>query len=67
MPDKLEFWKDKLMKIVCIVLNVMAFGFCVAGFLGHSAAWAAAAVSFFAGSMVVVGRRNKKDTEDETK
>lgn len=48
------------MKILYIVLYVMAIGFCIAGFLGHSAAWAAAAVSFFAGSMVIIGQQKRK-------
>ena len=50
------------MKIACFVLFGAAIVFCALGVSGHKAAWAAAALCFFAAIMVIVGRhRNKKD------
>lgn len=40
---------NKLIRfLLCIVLLVMGIAFCIAAFLGHRAAYSAAAVCFFA-------------------
>ena len=52
------------MKIISLVLYVVAIGFCVLGFIGHSAARAAAALSFFAATMIIVGQQKNKRTKD---
>lgn len=51
------------MKILSLVLYAAAIGFCVWGLIGHSAAWAAAALSIFAATMIIVGQ--KKDGESD--
>lgn len=50
--------------IISVVLYVAAVDFCVLGFTGHSAAWAAAALSFFAATMIVVGQQKNKGTKN---
>lgn len=51
------------MKIIRVVLYVAAVGFCVLGVIGHSASWVAAALSFFAATMIVVGQQKNKGTK----
>lgn len=48
------------MKILYWVLFIVAVCFCVVGFMGHTAAWGAAALSFFAATMIIVGQRKNK-------
>ena len=48
------------MKLLCFALFIAAIIFCALGFGGHSAAWAAAALCFFAAIMMIVGQRKKK-------
>lgn len=55
------------MKIISVVLYVAAVGFCVLGFIGHSAAWAAAALSFFTATMMIVGQQKDKRAKTEIK
>ncbi len=55
------------MKIISVMLYVAAVGFCVLGLIGHSAAWAAAALSFFAATMMMVGRQKDKRAKTEIK
>lgn len=45
------------MKGFSIVLFILGTCFCVAGFLGHTTAWAGAALSFFAAVMILAGRQ----------
>ena len=52
------------MKLISLLLYAAAIGFCVVSLLGHSGAWAAAALLFFAGSMVLIGQRKKPDRND---
>lgn len=47
------------MKILYGVLLTVGLCFCAEGAVGH-AAWAAAALCFFAATMVAVGQRNKR-------
>ena len=47
------------MKIICVALYIVALCACVAGFMGHSPAWVAAALSFFAATMVIIQQKNK--------
>ena len=54
-----------IMKILYCVLFLAAVCFCIIGFMGHTAAWGAAALSFFAATMIVVGQRNNKDGKKE--
>lgn len=49
------------MKTVGLLFYVIGICFCIAGFFGHSGAWVAAALSFFAATMMVVGQRKNKD------
>lgn len=55
------------MKIISVVLYVAAAGFCVLGFIGHSVAWSAAAMNFFAATMMRVGRQKDKRAKTEIK
>lgn len=48
------------MKVFYGVLLTVGLCFCAAGAVGHTAAWAAAALCFFAATMVAVGQRNKR-------
>ena len=48
------------LKILYWVLFIVAVCFCVVGFMGHTAAWGAAALSFFAATMIIVGQRKNK-------
>lgn len=48
------------MKIISLLLYIAAVGFAVLGLAGHSTAWAASALSFFAGTMVMIGRQRNK-------
>lgn len=45
------------------MLYAATIGFGIWGFMGHSAAWAAAALSFFAATMIIVGQQKKKGTK----
>lgn len=47
------------MKIIGIVLFIVGMGFCIAALMGHSDAWAGAALSFFAAVMSVIAKRKK--------
>lgn len=42
------------------ILYIVGIGFCIAGFKGHSAAWAAAAMCFFAATMNLVRKKREK-------
>lgn len=52
------------MKIISLILYVVAIGFGVLGFVGHSAAWAAAALSFFFAIMIIVEQQKNKETKN---
>lgn len=45
------------MKALSWVLYIVGIGFCIVGFMGHSAAWAAAAMCFFAATMNLVRKK----------
>lgn len=49
-----------IMKIFSLILAVAGIGFCIAGFMGHSSAWAGAALCFFAAAMIIVVKRKNK-------
>lgn len=51
------------MKIFAVILYVAAVAFCIAGLFQHTAAFAAAAMCFFAATMIIVGKRNEGDKE----
>lgn len=46
------------MKRISLILYVVAIGFGIFGFVGYSAVWAAAALSFFPSTMIIVGQKN---------
>lgn len=51
------------MKILYLLLYVAGICFCIIGLVGHAAAWAVAALSFFSATMIIIGqRKNKNDT-----
>ena len=52
--------RRECMKVLYGVLLTVGLCFCAAGTVGHTAAWAAAALCFFAATMVAVGQRNKR-------
>lgn len=52
------------MKILYWVLFIAAVCFCVVGFMGHTTAWGASALSFFAATMIIVGQRKNKDSKN---
>ncbi len=55
-----EQWEGETgMKGFYWVLLIVAVCFCVAGLMGHPAAWGAAALCFFAAVMVIVGQQKK--------
>lgn len=54
------------MKMIGLVLYAAAAGCCALGVIGHSGAWAAAALSFFASTMMIVGQQKDKRSEAET-
>lgn len=45
------------MNLLYWVLFIAAICFCVVGLMGHTAAWGAAALCFFAAVMIIVGQR----------
>lgn len=49
--------------IFSILLFVAAIILCIAAFLGHTAAYPAAAVCFFAATPVIIGRKRNADEE----
>lgn len=51
------------MKILYWVSFIAAVCFCVVGFMGHTAAWGAVALSFFAATMIIVGQRKDKGSK----
>ena len=51
------------MKVFYWVLLIVAVCFCVAGLMGHPAAWGAVALCFFAAVMAIVGQRKKHGDE----
>lgn len=48
-----------------MALCAAVFGFGILGFIGHSAAWAAAALSFFAAIMVIVINMMDENSEQD--
>lgn len=49
------------MKILSWLLYIAGIGFGVAGFMGHDAAWAAAAICFFAATANVMSKKGGKN------
>lgn len=47
------------MKIIYWIFFILGICFCVVGASGHVAAWSAAALCFFAATMIVIRQRNK--------
>lgn len=63
LTEKFEFMEVG-MKILYWVLFIAAVCFCVVGFMGHTTAWGASALSFFAATMIIVGQRKNKDSKN---
>lgn len=47
------------MDIICLLLAIAGIGLFIAGFFGHTAAWPASTLCFFAITMLCVGQRKK--------
>ena len=48
------------MLVLTVILMLVGVGFCVAAFMGHSAAFGGAALCFFAATMIIVGKQKKQ-------
>ena len=53
------------MKILFCILFIAAVFFCVIGFMGHTTAWGAAALSFFGAAMIIVRQRKNNDNKND--
>ena len=51
---------NKEMKVLYGIFFVLAIIFCIVGVMGHTMAWSAASLCFFAATMIIVNQRKNK-------